>query len=144
MKDDIQHEFGLTLPVTSAKSRNRETPTTPDAAAHLEHPSTGRPPVATFSELLFEQSERPPHVMPTGLMIALLAVSTLESVPPTNVNKVLADIRHNLDWADAELRSVAVTTYSIKHWLQLEMARERVAVFELSRFSGIGAGRQPE
>jgi hypothetical protein len=66
MKDDIQYEFGLTLPVTSAKSRNRE--------------------------LLFEQSERPPHVMPTELMIALLAVSQLESVPPANVNEVLADI----------------------------------------------------
>jgi len=26
-----------------------------------------------------------------------------------------------------------VTTYSIKHWLQLEMAREQVAVFELTR-----------
>jgi hypothetical protein len=101
----------------------QETPIAPDAAAHLEHPSTGRPPAATFSELLFGQSERPPHVMPTGLMIALLAVSTLESVPPANVNEVPADIWHNLDWADAELRSVAVTTYSIKHWLQLEMAR---------------------
>ena len=165
MKDDIECAFAPISPETTAKLRQRvtelwqeisarvlsgnraagqEAPTAPGAPTHPEQPPKGRPPVATFSELLFEQSERPPHVMPTGLMIALLAVSTLESVPPANVNEVLADIRHNLDWADAELRSVVVTTYSIKHWLQLEMARERVAVFELSRFSRIGAGRQPE
>jgi hypothetical protein len=80
--------------------------------------------------------------MPTGLTIALLAVSMLESVPPANVSEVLADIRHNLDWADAELRSVSVTIYSIKHWLQLEMARERVAVFELCQLGGGEEGYQ--
>ena len=89
--------------------------------------------MATFRELLFEKSERPAHRMPPGLTIALLAVSNLQSVPLASVNELLADIRRNLDWADAELRSVPVTTYSIKHWLQLEMAREQVTVFELTR-----------
>jgi hypothetical protein len=75
--------------------------------------------------------------MSPGLMIALLSASNLQSVPLTAVDELLADIRRNLDWADAELRGVPVTTYAIKHCLQLEMARERVAVFELCR-SGTG------
>ena len=99
----------------------------------LDPPPKSRPPVATFSELLFEKSERHPHLMPPGLMIALLAVSNLQSVPLASVDELLADIRRNLDWADAELRSVPVTTYAVKHCLQLEMAREQVAVFELCR-----------
>jgi hypothetical protein len=99
----------------------------------LELPSKGRPPVATFSELLYERSERPPHLMPPGLAIALSAVSNLQSVPLAAMDELLADIRRNLDWADAELRSVPVTIHAIKHWLQLEMAREQVAVFELCR-----------
>ena len=57
-------------------------------------------------------------------------MSKLQDVPPGDVNELVADIRLNLDWADAELRSVSVTTYAIKHWLQLEMAREQVAVFD--------------
>jgi len=109
----------------------QEAPTTPDAPIHLEHPPKDRPPVATFSELLYEKSDRPAHIMPPGLKIALLAVSKLQDVPPADVNELVADIRQNLDWADAELRSIVVTTYSIKYWLQLEMAREQVAIFEL-------------
>ena len=70
--------------------------------------------------------------MPPGLTIALLAVSKLQDVPRTELNELAADIRRNLDWADAELRSVPVTPYTIKHWLQLEMVRERVAIFELA------------
>ena len=103
------------------------------ASSPLEPPPKGRPPVATFRELLFEKSERLAHRMPPGLTIALLAVSNLQSVPLASVDELLADIHRNLDWADAELRSVLVTTYSIKHWLQLKMAREQVAVFELTR-----------
>jgi hypothetical protein len=151
MEDDIEYPFAPTSPETTAKlwqrvdelwqeisarlmSANRaagqEPPTPPGAPIHLEHPPKDRPPVATFSELLFQKAERPAHLMPPGLKIALLAVSKLQDVPLGDVNELVADIRRNLDWADAELRSIPVTTYSIKHWLQLEMAREQVAVFE--------------
>jgi hypothetical protein len=152
MEDDTECDSAHTSSETTMKLRQRvielcqeisarllsanwavgqESPTAPGAPTHLEHTPKGRPPVATFSELLFEKSERPAHIMPPGLMIALLAVSKLQDVPPGDVNELVADIRRNLDWADAELRSVSVTPYTIKHWLQLEMARERVAVFEL-------------
>ena len=153
MKDDIVYAFAPISPETTAKLRQRvseiwqemsarllsacrevgqEPPTAPGAPIHPEPPPKGRPPVATFSELLFEKSERPAHVMPPGLRIALLAASKLlEDVPPAEANELVADIRRNLDWADAELRSVSVTIHTIKHWLQLEMAREQVAVFEL-------------
>jgi hypothetical protein len=152
MKDDIEHLFAPISPETAAKLRQRvielweemsarllaanhavgqETPAVPGAAIHLEHPPKDRPPVATFSELLFEKSERPAHILPPGLKIALLAVSKLQDVPRGDLNELVADIRRNLDWADGELRSVAVTIHTIKHWLQLEMAREQVAIFEL-------------
>jgi hypothetical protein len=152
MKDDIESAFAPISPEATAKLQQRvreiwqemsarllsvyravgqEAPTAPGAPIHLEPPPKDRPPVATFSELLFEKSERPAHVMPPGLRIGLLAVSKLQDVPPAEVKELVADIRRNLDWADAELRSVSVTPYTIKHWLQVEMARERVAVFEL-------------
>jgi hypothetical protein len=144
MKDDIKRDFGCAPSEVPAKHR-QEQPSAPDAASHLEAPPKDRRrPVATFSELLFENSERPPHIMPTGLTIALLAVSMLEGVSPVNLSELLADIRYNLYWADSELRCLAVTTYSIKHWLQLQMARERVAVFELCLSGGSQKGHQLE
>jgi hypothetical protein len=150
MEDDIEPPFTPISPETTAKLRQRVIEFWQEIAArllsanrtagqdthrcgapiHLEHPSTDRPPVATFSELLFEESEGPAYIMPSGLKIALLAVSKLQDVPPGDVNELVADIRRNFDWADAELRSVSVTTYTIKHWLQLEMAREPVAIFD--------------
>ena len=141
MEDDIECAFAPISPETTAKLRQRVIElwqeisgrllsSAPGAPIHLESPPKDRPPVATFSELLFEKSERPAHVMPPGLRIGLLAASMLQDVPPAEVNELVADIRRNLDWADAELRSVPVTTYTIKHWLQLEMAREQVAIFE--------------
>jgi hypothetical protein len=154
MKDDIKYSFAPLSPEGPEKLRRRvaeiwqeiatrlssakhpvgqEAQTAAGAPTHLDHPPKDRPPVGTFSELLFEKSDRPPHVMPPGLAIALLAVSKLQEVPAVGVNELVADIRRNLDWADAELRSIAITTYSIKHWLQVEMARERVAVFEHCR-----------
>jgi hypothetical protein len=93
-------------------------------------PKKDRPPVATFSELLFEKSERSAHVMPSGLRIALLALSKLDEVPAADVNELVADIHQNLDWADAELRSCSVTVYTFRYGLQLEMAREQVVAFE--------------
>jgi hypothetical protein len=154
MKDDIECAFAPISPEATAKLRQcvielwqeisarllsanrtvgQEAPTAPGATTHLEHPPKGRPPVATFRELLFEKSARPAHVMPPGLRIGLLAASMLQDVAPAELNELVADIRRNLDWADAELRSVPVTTYTIKHWLQLEMAREQVAIFERFR-----------
>jgi hypothetical protein len=153
MNDDIKYVSAPMPPDTTAKLRQRvseiwqeistrllsenravahQATVTPNVTTYLEHPDKDRPPVATFSELLSEKSERPAHIMPPGLTIALLAVSKLQDVPPTEVNELAADIRRNLDWADAELRSVPVTPYTIKHWLQLEMVRERVAIFELA------------
>lgn len=152
MEDDIECAFAPISPEATAKLRQRvielwqeisarllspnravgqEAPTSPDAPIHLEPPPKGRPPVATFRELLFEKPTCPAHVMPPGLRIGLLAASKLQDVPLAEVNELVADIRRNLDWADAELRSIPVTTYTIKHWLQLEMAREQVAIFEL-------------
>jgi len=152
MKDDIKYAFPRISPETTAELRQRvaelwqemaarlvsahrapgrESPPAPGAATQPDEPPKERLPVATFSELLFEKSDRPAHIMPPGLKIALMAVSKLRDVPPGDVNELIADIRHNLDWADAELRSIVVTTYSIKYWLQLEMAREQLAAFEL-------------
>jgi hypothetical protein len=87
--------------------------------------------VATFSELLFEKPERPAHLMPPGLKIALLAVLKLQDVPLADVNELVVDIHRNLDWADAELRSVSVTSNTVRYWLQLEIAHEQVAVFQV-------------
>ena len=152
MKDDIKYVSRSVLPETTADlqrrvaqlwheisarltSSNRSvangSAAIPVDLTHLEDPVKGRPPAATFSELLVEKPNRPSHLMPTGLKIALLAVSKLKEIPPGDINELLADIHCNLDWADAELRSVAVTPHTIRHWLQLEMARERIALFEL-------------
>jgi hypothetical protein len=152
MKDDIKYVSPLVPPETTSDlqrrvaqlwqeisarltSANRSVAkgpaATPADLTHLENQLKGRPPVATFSELLVEKSGRPTHLMPTGLKIALLAVSKLKEVPPGDINELLADIHCNLDWADAELRSVSVTPHTIRHWLQLEMAREQIAIFDL-------------
>jgi hypothetical protein len=152
MKDDIKYVSPLVPPETTAdlqrrvaqlwqeisarltsanSSVARGSAATPVDLTHLENLPKGRPPVATFSELLVEKSSRPSHLMPTGLKIALLAVSKLKEIPPGDISELLADIRCNLDWADAELRSVSVTPCTIRHWLQLEMAREQIASFEL-------------
>jgi hypothetical protein len=125
----LWHEISARL--TSAnRSVAKCSAATPVDLTHLENPPKGRPPVATFSELLVEKSNRPSHLMPTGLKIALLAVSKLKEIPPGDLNELLADIYCNLDWADAELRSVSVTPHTIRHWLQIEMAREQIAIFE--------------
>ena len=151
MKDDIKYVSPPTPPETTADLQRRVAELWHEISArlvarrsiakgsagipldltHLERQQKGRPPVATFSELLVEKSNRPSHLMPTGLKIALLAVSKLKEIPPGDINELLADIRCNLDWADAELRSVSVTPHTIRHWLQLEMAREQIAIFEL-------------
>jgi hypothetical protein len=107
MSDDIKYTPALITPDITTKLRQRASgiwheistrllsehraathplPTTPDVIAHLERCSKGRPPVATFSELLSEKPERPPHIMPQGLAIALLAVSKLKDFPPTEVS----------------------------------------------------------
>jgi hypothetical protein len=153
MKDDIKYVSPPVPPETTADlqrhvaqlwqeisarlaSANRSvakgSAATPVDLTNLESSPKGRPPVATFSELLVEKSSRASHLMPTGLKIALLAVSKLKEIPPGDLKELLADIHCNLEWADAELRSVSVTPYTIRHWLQLEMAREQIAIFELS------------
>jgi hypothetical protein len=126
---DLWHEISTRLASVSRAVGNSSATDATDLT-RLERSKKVRPPVATFSELLFEPSDRPSHLMPPGLKIALLAVSKLRTIPSGDVSELLADIRHNLDWADAELRSVSVTPHTIRHWLQLEMAREQIAVFE--------------